>query len=80
MGLDLIGSPEYYPVHCIVRRIRALRLHGAVGTTTLASHRLGSGCWSGVSPAHVACSALRVALTTYEPHVAFLPAPAVLAP
>jgi hypothetical protein len=72
IGLGLSGSPECCPVHCTVRRIKALRLHGAVGTTPLASYRLPSGGWSGVTPTHVT-TALRVAVSLKGPGVGFLP-------
>jgi hypothetical protein len=72
IGLGLSGSPECCPVKCTVRRVKALRLNGAVGTTPLASYRLASGRWSGVTPANVT-SALRVAVAMQGPSVGFLP-------
>jgi hypothetical protein len=73
IGLGRSGSPDCCPVRCIIRRVKALRLQGAVGSTPLASYRLStSGKWSGVSPANVT-SALRVAVTLQGPSVGFLP-------
>lgn len=72
IGLGRSGSPACCPVQCTVRRVKALRLDGAVGTTPLASYKLASGRWAGVSPGQVT-TALRIAVSIQGPSVGFLP-------
>jgi len=73
IGLGLSGSRDCCPVKATVRRVKALRASGAIGSTPLAAYRTQQGGrLTAVSAANIT-EALRIAVAMQGPTVGFLP-------